>query len=183
MAIWTGTKLKLIFVLRLYRLLAFVEGWFTTLAAQVKKAAWGLHLDRDAVGQIRTIAPGIVARARFGFTGEQPEIDFRATIRPGVVWTCKVKVKVSKQQLVILEEDSECCGSGRELVFPDPDPHSLVGGMGIAVKCLPVLSDEEREEAKKIKGLIQSFLNDPSQERKTLLEDIRLAGLKFWRVQ
>jgi hypothetical protein len=182
MAIWTGTKLKLMFVLRVYRLLAFVEGWFTTLAAQVKKAAWGIHLDRDAVGEIRTIAPGIVARARFGFTGEQPEIEFRAALRPKVVWTCKVKVS-KQRQLVILEEDSEYCKSGQELVFPDPEHHSLAGGMGIVAKCLPILSDEEWKEAKKIKGLIQSFLNEPSQERKTLLGDVNLAGLKFWRVQ
>jgi hypothetical protein len=182
MAIWTGTKLKLKlkFVLRVFRLLAFVEGWFTTLAAQIKKAAWRLHLDRDAVGEIRTIAPGIVARARFGFTGEQPEIDFRATIRPKVVWTCKVKVS---KQLAILEEGGEYCGSGEELVFPDPERQSLVGGMGIVAKCLPILSDEEWEQTKKVKGLIQSFLNEPSQEREILLEDVKLAGLKFWRVQ
>jgi len=175
------TKVKM--VLRAHRFLVALVGGLKTLASAVDKAAWRLHLDRDAVGQVRNIAPGIVARARFGFTGEQPDIDFRATIRPGVVWTCKVKVS-KQQKLAILEEDSEYCKSGQELVFPDPEPRSLAGGgMGIVVKCLAVLSDEEWEQTKKMKGLIQSFLNEPSQERETLLEDIKLAGLKFWRVQ
>jgi hypothetical protein len=175
-------KMKVKVIARIYNILVGVIKGLEALASTTKKLAFRLHLDRDAVGQVRTIAPGIVARARFGYNG--PGIDVRAVLRSGgVVWTCKVS-KQPDNTFILRDEDEVCCRPGQELVFPDPEPRSLAGGKFVEVRNLPFLSDEEREQAKRIGGLVQNFLNDESsQERKTLLEDIELAKLKFWRVQ